>query len=220
MNENTRYAHWLLLALLLACSPAAYSMETIDCDDLVPALENPRSPYLDLPGHVRRDFLNLWTVYGRKARGRRSEQLDSLESRSIAALEAAGVDAHRVLRDMIEFVRQNRANDSRLVEELNGKDVELAGYLLPLEFSGSRVVEFLLVPTDGACIHTPVPPLNQLVHVRLRDGIENPGLFKPVRVAGRLGTDSSVQSVSYADGNSEIKVGYSMAAAGIEFDAD
>jgi hypothetical protein len=220
MNQNTRYLRWLLLALLLACSPAAYSMETIDWDDLVPALDNPRSPYLDLPGHVKRDFLNLWAVYGRKVRGRRGEHLDSLESKSIAALEAAGVDALGVLRDMIEFVRQQRENESRLVEELNGKNVELAGYLLPIEFSGSRIVEFLLVPTDGACIHTPVPPLNQLVHVRLQDGMENPGLFKPVRVAGRLSTDRSVQSVSYADGNSEIEVGYSMAAAGIEFDAN
>ena len=71
-----------------------------------------------------------------------------------------------MLRDISEFNRLKQANRGRLVEELNGKQVRIAGYLLPTEFSGDRVVEFLLVPTAGACVHTPPPPLNQLVHVR------------------------------------------------------
>ncbi len=38
--------------------------------------------------------------------------------------------------------------------------------MLPLEMSGPKAVEFLLVPTVEACAHTPPPPPpNQLVYV-------------------------------------------------------
>ena len=49
---------------------------------------------------------------------------------------------------------------------LNGKLVRMPGYLLPIEFAGNRVTEFLLVPWVGACIHTPPPPPNQIVYVK------------------------------------------------------
>lgn len=45
---------------------------------------------------------------------------------------------------------------------LDGRQVRLPGYVVPLDGSGR---EFLLVPYFGACIHTPPPPANQVVHV-------------------------------------------------------
>ena len=107
-----------------------------------------------------------------------------------------------------------------LVEELNGKSVAIKGYLLPTEFSGDRIVEFLLVPSDGACVHTPVPPLNQLVYVRLPRGIDNPGLFTPVRVGGRISTEASKHTMSLSDGQSAVEAGYSMLATRVERYAD
>ena len=210
------YARAALVALMLVVSPAAPALETIDWDALVPTPEINRSPYFDLPSHVRRDFLNLWNVYELRLRGKRSERLDRLGNKSIAALEAAGVDAHTALGDMIAFVSAQKANESRLVEELNGKHVRLAGYLLPTEFAGSRIVEFLLVPSDGACVHTPVPPLNQLVYVRLDEGIEDTGLFTPVQVSGRLSTGKTALTVRYSDGENDVEAGYSMAATTVE----
>ncbi len=52
--------------------------------------------------------------------------------------------------------------------ELNGANVRLPGYVVPIEFSGSDIKEFLLVPYFGACIHSPPPPANQIVHVVLK----------------------------------------------------
>lgn len=49
--------------------------------------------------------------------------------------------------------------------ELDGKAVQINGYLVPLEQAKGEVREFLLVPYFGACIHTPPPPANQIVHV-------------------------------------------------------
>ena len=61
----------------------------------------------------------------------------------------------------------------------------MPGYLLPLEFSGKLVSEFLLVPWVGACIHTPPPPPNQIVHVKTDKPIELAGCSRrsgsPVR---------------------------------------
>lgn len=51
--------------------------------------------------------------------------------------------------------------------DLNGANIRLPGYVVPLEQSRGEVTEFLLVPYFGACIHSPPPPANQIVHVVL-----------------------------------------------------
>lgn len=49
--------------------------------------------------------------------------------------------------------------------ELDGQRIAITGYLVPLEQSRGELREFLLVPYFGACIHTPPPPANQIIHV-------------------------------------------------------
>lgn len=51
--------------------------------------------------------------------------------------------------------------------ELNGARLRLPGYVVPLVASVDGQKEFLLVPYFGACIHSPPPPANQIVHVKL-----------------------------------------------------
>ena len=53
---------------------------------------------------------------------------------------------------------------------LDGKLVKVPGFSVPLEDWASSVTEFLLVPYVGACIHTPPPPPNQLVYVKMKKG--------------------------------------------------
>jgi hypothetical protein len=48
---------------------------------------------------------------------------------------------------------------------LDGQAVRIPGYIVPLEESKAGMKEFLLVPYFGACIHTPPPPSNQIIHV-------------------------------------------------------
>ena len=50
-------------------------------------------------------------------------------------------------------------------DKLDGVIVKLPGYVVPLEDVRGDLKEFLLVPYFGACIHTPPPPANQIVHV-------------------------------------------------------
>ena len=63
--------------------------------------------------------------------------------------------------------------DDLLVHELDGSDVRLAGYIVPLSMDAEqRIDEFLLVPYFGACIHVPPPPPNQVVYVTTADGLD------------------------------------------------
>ena len=48
--------------------------------------------------------------------------------------------------------------------DINGTSVRIPGYVIPLERQDDKMVEFLLVPYFGACIHTPPPPANQVIH--------------------------------------------------------
>lgn len=50
-------------------------------------------------------------------------------------------------------------------EALAGQVVRLPGFIVPLEDSREGLKEFLLVPYFGACIHSPPPPANQIIHV-------------------------------------------------------
>jgi uncharacterized protein len=51
------------------------------------------------------------------------------------------------------------------VAALDGQRVRLPGFVVPLDDAGQGLRSFLLVPYFCACIHTPPPPANQIVHV-------------------------------------------------------
>lgn len=72
------------------------------------------------------------------------------------------------------------------VAAMNGIDAKLPGYLVPLEEGKQGIREFLLVPYFGACIHTPPPPANQIVHVRLDQPHKSLSTMDTVWISGRL----------------------------------
>ncbi len=53
-----------------------------------------------------------------------------------------------------------------------GKEVRIPGFMVPFDDGYVGVNEFILVPYFGACIHTPPPPPNQMVYVRMEGGRE------------------------------------------------
>ena len=73
--------------------------------------------------------------------------------------------------------------------ELDGLDVRLPGFVVPLELDAEgRVTEFFLVPYFGACIHVPPPPPNQLVYVTYEDGLVLESMYSAYWVTGRMST--------------------------------
>jgi hypothetical protein len=80
---------------------------------------------------------------------------------------------------------------------MEGAAIRIPGYLVPLEDTKAGMKEFLLVPYFGACIHSPPPPANQIIHVlpktpaqglRSMDAVWVSGTMKLVRSDTSMGT--------------------------------
>ncbi|MFK7890842.1 MAG: DUF3299 domain-containing protein [Granulosicoccus sp.] len=85
------------------------------------------------------------------------------------------------------------------VAGLNGQLVKLPGYVVPLDFDGqTRLSEFLLVPYYGACIHTPPPPANQVVHANAEETITVDNTYDPVWAIGTMRTETVVSNLAEA----------------------
>ncbi len=121
-----------------------------------------------------------------------------------------GVDVDGLFAARRAIMEKREAAASAVNEDLVGSTVRLPGYVLPLEFKDRKVVEFLLVPTVGACIHTPPPPPNQILHVRYPDGISIKGLYTPVWIIGKLRAESLLETVNFVDGQAPVAVSYTM----------
>ncbi|MGA0102682.1 MAG: DUF3299 domain-containing protein [Steroidobacteraceae bacterium] len=88
--------------------------------------------------------------------------------------EASGLAAQQVM-------------DFTVNEALDGAEVKLPGFIVPLELDESgKVTEFFLVPFFGACIHVPPPPPNQLVLVTMKQGLSLDSMYTAYSITGRM----------------------------------
>lgn len=71
---------------------------------------------------------------------------------------------------------------------MDGQTVRIPGYIVPLEESKAGLKEFLLVPYFGACIHSPPPPANQIIHITRKAPVKGFHSMDPVWVSGTLKT--------------------------------
>ena len=78
--------------------------------------------------------------------------------------------------------------DVPVVDIYNGERVKVPGFIVPLEGTAELTTEFLLVPFFGACIHVPPPPSNQIVHVKMNEGVPVENLYDAVWVEGIFST--------------------------------
>jgi hypothetical protein len=79
-------------------------------------------------------------------------------------------------------------DNAPIVGSLDGVAVRLPGYVVPLDETDGALTEFLLVPYFGACIHSPPPPANQIVHVIPDKPTKGFHAMDTVWVSGRLTT--------------------------------
>ena len=213
MTHRQRYILFLLCALL---TPNALADEPrqVMWADLVPKSAAMDNPFLKLTKEQLAWVSDVAAVRDRKDRGDKTLSATERDSEQTLSrkLEEAGIDVDGLLATRMKIIERGRAVNPLL----NGQNVRLPGYLLPLEFSGKQVSEFLLVPWVGACIHTPPPPPNQIVHVKPEKPIEMSGMFAPVWVTGQMTTSAIKKSLSLVDGSADIDVGYSLRAIRVE----
>lgn len=104
---------------------------------------------------------------------------------------------------VVQLMRDMRAtwDNAPTNARLDGTPVRLPGYVVPLEAVKGDLREFLLVPYFGACIHTPPPPANQIVHVKVGKPLSGLRMMDAVWVSGTLRTqrqDSVMGMSGYA----------------------
>ncbi len=102
----------------------------------------------------------------------------------LAALSDADPRAQQMLKQLRE-IWDNAPTNPALV----GQKVRIPGFVVPLEDSQDGLKEFLLVPYFGACIHSPPPPSNQIIHVLPTSPVKNVKSMDAVWIHGVLTTE-------------------------------
>jgi hypothetical protein len=209
----------ILLSLVLALPVTASQVRELNWDDLVPesvafvdpfeAIDREKLEYLGFVARVR----NMIAA-GKQVSQETREEMAEIEAELIR--DGIDIDGLLARRDEIRELRRKRGG--AVVKELNGASVKMPGFLLPLEFSDRKITEFLLVPWVGACIHTPPPPPNQIVHVVLDkvNAYESRSIYEPVWVAGEMVTQGATKNLFLKDGSSDINISYKLHANFVE----
>lgn len=123
-------------------------------------------------------LLGIGSVYGKEFHG--------LDFYQLAALSYDPSPPEKMKKI---FVRDDREYLERYVTpevlSLDGKPVEIAGFMLPISTKGDKVREFLLMADISGCCFGMMPAYNEVVFARSKKGVN---LFNniPVRIRGKL----------------------------------
>lgn len=145
-----------------------------------------------------------------------SEKMLTEAHEAKARLTQQGIDVDDVLAQREEIKKLRRRRKTSTNPEIDGREVRIPGYMLPLEYDGKKVTEFLLVPWVGACIHTPAPAPNQIVYVSMKQPFAVRDQFEPVWITGEITIDDVLKDLFLVDGAAEISIGYMMIHADVE----
>lgn len=212
-----RYICFVFLVFILPSISHGAGPIEVQWEDLVPTLAKQEDPLAALSEEEKGTI--EWVMYIRANMDLMKENQEPQSYQNVveemktvlAELQKKGIDLDRIIAE-----RQRRA--SAVNTELDGKTVKLAGYILPLDISGNKVTDFLLVPFVGACIHVPPPPPNQIVSATTTttQPYELEKIYEPVWITGELTVQSLSKELFLSDGTSDIDVGYEMKVLRIE----
>jgi hypothetical protein len=220
-NSTSLVVVFAAIALLSFAASDASSDDKpreLSWQDLIPPPVEYDNPFQKMTTDELNDFTNV-VVMRRLLAGKtgimsqqRIAELKSLEDK----FTKSGKDIEFLIAESERVLEAQRIQTESVIGSLNGEKVRMPGYILPLEFDGTNVQEFLLVPYVGACIHAPPPPANQIIHVKSDEGFTSEGLFQAVWVTGEMSAVPTKQSLYLVDGSSDISVGYGLQASSIK----
>ena len=191
-NVSSCWKTGVLLGVVWAVSAPAQSLrdtvrETVP--QVQPALSAEGPPVgASLPGPVR-------TIGWEQLIPAGWDPYKDLKALNLDKLKDNDPKAEEALKKMRQMWDNAPINPSML-----GQSVRLPGYLVPLEELPDGIKEFLLVPYFGACVHSPPPPANQIVHVLLDKPVKRFRLMDTVWITGALSatkTDSHMGVAGY-----------------------
>ncbi len=216
------YARFFILVCFIAGITAvnAAPLKTLVWEDLLPKFETELKDPLEELELYRR--LEVETIVW--AKSLTDEEKDSEDYKAgiedaetyEREMQAQGIDTDKLVQEYKAWQQATDERSQQLNPSLDGKQIKMAGYLLPLEFSKTGEKQFLLVPYVGACIHAPVPPPNQIVFVETNQSFKADDLYTPVWVTGTMKTKLSNKALSFVDGSADVPVGYTLASSAVE----
>ncbi|MBZ9704950.1 MULTISPECIES: DUF3299 domain-containing protein [unclassified Mesorhizobium] len=214
----------LILAVLGAGCGAAFSEAAtqLKWEMLIPPTE-PLANFPDeLPFEQQEALRNVLYWKGHPS-GELSEefalQRDEAKKRVDAdreKLAKQGVDLDALYERYVAWATEIERRGTLTEKKLDGAQVAIAGYLLPLDFNPDGTTEFLLVPYFGACIHEPPPPPNQVIYLKSTAPYAPAALFEGVMITGTMRVQSERKDLSFVDGSSEVASGYVLESESIE----
>ncbi|UCB55828.1 MAG: DUF3299 domain-containing protein [Thiotrichales bacterium] len=202
------------LMLLFGMQANAEDVREVTWDDLVPAELDFDDPFEKLTEDQLYNLALIARYREQKESKAKTPDFTSAEyDEATSKLKEDNIDIEGLLARREEITEKRRLRGQTANTKLDGKNIRIPGYLLPLEFKEKKVTEFLLVPWVGACIHTPPPPPNQIVHVKLQEGFDlGDDIFTPVWVNGVMKAENNNPELSFVDGKQNIDVSYVLQA--------
>ena len=190
---------------------AEKKVQPITWRNLVPQVDIDNDPFLELTSDQKLDLVVASRIRELKSAGVdiTPEQTQKFNE-AVERLEEDQIDMDGLITLRGEIVAKRTHAMAAVNGTLNGQQVRLAGYVLPLGTGGEKTTEFLLVPWVGACIHTPPPPPNQMIHITVPGGMEPRGQFSPVWIEGTIEVKPASYDLFLVDGSMQVKVAYTM----------
>ena len=159
--------------LTITAGSLAQAMQLATWEALAPSVEPYDDPFVDMPYEQIDDLRTILRANMATEAGIEASDLHTKAAAARARLEAAGLDVAYLFAQR-EVVMERREEAATGVTQTHlGDDVLIDGFVLPLKAEAGRAVEFLLVPWVGACIHTPPPAPNQIVHVAMPEALKS-----------------------------------------------
>jgi hypothetical protein len=209
-----KYLFIILIGFLFAVGSPTYaeSPKVLGWGDLVPKLERLKNPLGKLEIQLRFDIQYLASIRHMIKTGQISKVAVEFEQgvELQHKFKTNNVNYEPLVTQFNAYLDEIERRNKLVVQALDGQLVKLPGYALPLETSATAVTEFLLVPSIGACIHTPVPPPNQMVFVKLNQSYQAKRLYEPVWITGRIKLEQKKKAVVYSDGESGVESSYTL----------
>ncbi len=213
--KSLRRSFTALIGIILATTSQAGEPRNLGWADLVPTVSAGANPFEALDFRQKNDLAKLYRIEVKEA-GTANDFARSQAVEIRTRLEVSGLDPDWLFAERERMMAEHTRQFSAPNPEVLDKTVRMPGYILPLEMDGDLAVEFLLVPTVGACIHTPPPAANQLIHVRYPQGYPIRGMYDPVWIVGELQSEQQLELVTYSDGQRNVESTYVMTAIDIE----
>ena len=207
-----------VLVLLVSSVALAETPKILTWQDLAPKQKNLVNPLQELGLQLRLDIEYIAMARYQQRTGEISQVSSDYEYALELEhkLKSRVKDVESLVAKFDAFLDEIELQNKSVVKELNAKLVRIPGYAMPLETSNAAIKEFLLVPSVGACIHTPVPPANQMVFVKVKEPYQAKELYEPVWVTGRIKLKYGKNSITYSDGEGAVESAYTIQGATIE----